>query len=129
MTGIKVIATNRKATHEYQIEERYEAGIVLTGTEIKSVRASQVSLQEGYVQEQDGELWLVNVHIARYEPAGRLNHDPLRPRKLLLHRREINRIIGRMRERGVHRRPAADVLEERSGQSGNRPGSGQAQVR
>lgn len=100
MSGIKVVATNRRATHEYQIEEKYEAGLVLTGTEIKSVRASQVSLQEGYVQEEDGELWLVNVHIARYEPAGRLNHDPRRPRKLLLHRREINRIIGRMRERG-----------------------------
>jgi tmRNA-binding protein len=80
-------------------------------------------------RKRTAKLWLVNVHIARYEPAGRLNHDPLRPRKLLLHRREINRIIGRMRETGVHRRPAADVLEERSGQSGNRPGSGQAQVR
>jgi len=100
VSDIKVVATNRKAAHNYIIEDRYEAGLVLTGTEIKSVRAGRVSLRDGYVQPRDGELWLVNVHIARYDPAGRRGHDPLRPRKLLLHRREINRLIGRVQERG-----------------------------
>ncbi len=100
MSDIKVVATNRKATHDYVIEDRYEAGLVLMGTEIKSVRAGQVNLRDGYVQPRDGELWLVNVHIASYDPAGRHGHDPRRPRKLLLHRKEINRLIGRMQERG-----------------------------
>lgn len=98
--GIKVVATNRKALHDYRIEDRYEAGIALTGTEIKSVRAGRVVLREGYVQPRRGELWLVNVHIAAYDPAGRQGHDPLRPRRLLLHRKEINRLMGRMQEQG-----------------------------
>jgi len=98
--NVKIVATNRKATHDYTIEDRFEAGLVLTGTEIKSVRANRVNLSEGYVQIQRDELWLVNVHIAIYDPAGRRGHDPLRPRKLLLHRKEINRLIGRIRERG-----------------------------
>lgn len=90
--GIKVVATNRKARHDFHIFETYEAGLVLTGTEIKSVRAGQVSLREGYVREVDGELWLFEVHIAPYLHGGSLNHDPKRPRKLLLHRREIDRL-------------------------------------
>lgn len=97
---IKVLATNRKAFHEYTIEERYEAGIVLAGTEIKSVRAGQVSLREGYAYIQDGELWLVNVHIAAYEQAGLWVHEPKRKRKLLMHRREINRLQISLQERG-----------------------------
>ncbi|RMF30151.1 MAG: SsrA-binding protein SmpB [Chloroflexi bacterium] len=98
---VKVVATNRKAYHDYHIEDTYEAGIALKGSEIKSVRMGRVSLREGYVQPRDGELWLVNVHIAPYEPAGRHGqHDPRRPRKLLLHRREINRLLGRVQERG-----------------------------
>jgi len=97
---IKVVATNRKATHDYVIEDRYEAGLVLTGTEIKSIRAGRVSLRDGYVQPRNGELWLVNVHIAAYDPAGRHGHDPRRPRKLLLHRKEIDRLIGKVQERG-----------------------------
>lgn len=100
MDGIKVVATNRKATHDYQIEDRYEAGLALMGTEIKSIRAGRVNLRDGYVQPRDGELWLVNVHIAPYDPAGGRGHDPLRPRKLLLHRKEIARLIGRVQERG-----------------------------
>ena len=90
--GIKVVATNRKARFEYQILDTYEAGIVLTGTEIKSVRAGAVSLSEGYVIFRNHEAWLVNVHIAVYEQAGHWTHDPRRPRKLLLHRREITRL-------------------------------------
>ncbi|HIQ01038.1 MAG TPA: SsrA-binding protein SmpB [Anaerolineales bacterium] len=100
MGDIKVVATNRKATHDYVIEDRYEAGLVLTGTEIKSIRAGRVSLRDGYVQPRNGELWLVNVHIAAYDPAGRHGHDPRRPRKLLLHRKEIDRLIGKVQERG-----------------------------
>ena len=101
MAGIKVIATNRRAAHDYNLEERYEAGLVLTGTEIKSIRAGRVNLKDGYVQPRQGELWLMNVHIAPYDPAGRhFGHDPRRPRKLLLHRREINRLIARVQERG-----------------------------
>ncbi len=100
MSEIKVVATNRKAYHDYFILETYEAGIVLTGTEIKSVRASRVSLREGYVLPKDGELWLMNVHIAPYEHGGIWDHDPKRPRKLLLHRREINKLLGKVHERG-----------------------------
>mgnify|MGYP000855945783 FL=1 len=100
MAEIKVVATNRKAFHEYFVEERYEAGIVLMGTEIKSVRASQVSLREGYVAIQGDELWLYNVHIAPYEEAGHGSHDPRRPRRLLMHRREINKLIGVAQEKG-----------------------------
>ena len=88
----KVVATNRKARFEYTIEDRYEAGIVLTGTEIKSIRAGAVSLGEGYVTLRNHEVWLVDVHIAVYEQAGRSSHEPTRQRKLLLHRREITKL-------------------------------------
>ncbi len=100
MSEIKVVATNRKAYHEYTIEERYEAGIVLTGTEIKSVRAGRVSLAEGYAQVRNGELWLYEVHIAHYEQSGKQTHDPKRPRKLLMHRKEIARLANSIQERG-----------------------------
>ena len=89
---VKVVATNRKARHEYHFDDTYEAGLVLMGTEIKSIRAGQVSIQEGFVLFEGGEAWLVNVHIAQYDPASHQNHDPRRRRKLLLHRREINRL-------------------------------------
>ena len=98
--GIKIIATNRKARHQYQFHDTYEAGLVLKGSEIKSIRASQVSLQEGFVVVEDGEAWLVNVHIAPYDPASRQNHEPRRKRKLLLHRREIERLQSRAQEKG-----------------------------
>jgi len=97
---IKVVATNRKAAHDYHIESRYEAGLVLTGTEIKSIRAGRVNLREGYVQPRRDELWLIGVHIAPYDPAGRRGHEPRRPRKLLLHRKEIDRLTSRVQERG-----------------------------
>ena len=100
MSGIKVIATNRKAGRDFSLEDRHEAGLVLTGTEIKSIRAGRVNLSDGYVQDRDGELWLFNVHIAPYDPSGRYGHEPRRPRKLLLHRREIDRLSARVRERG-----------------------------
>ena len=98
--SIKVVATNRKAKRDFYLEDQREAGLVLLGTEIKSIRAGRVNLSDGYVQPRRGELWLINVHIARYDPAGRTGHDPLRPRKLLLHRREIDRLLSEVVERG-----------------------------
>jgi len=99
-TSTKVIATNRKASHDYFLEDRLEAGIALRGSEIKSLRASQVSLREAYVRTDGQEVWLVNAHIAPYDPASRLNHDPRRERKLLLHRREIAKLFEQVRQRG-----------------------------
>lgn len=96
----KTIATNRKARHDYFIDETYEAGIVLTGTEIKSVRARRVNLRDSYVQVRNGELWLIDTHIAPYKQARRGGHEPKRPRKLLMHRREINRLQRKVQEKG-----------------------------
>ncbi len=100
MGEIKVVAKNSKAYHEYFVEDTYEAGIVLTGTEIKSIRSGQVSLREGYVQIRNGELWLVEVHIAPYEQSGHSVQDPKRPRKLLMHRKEVTRISSAIQDRG-----------------------------
>jgi SsrA-binding protein len=97
---LKVVAANRKARYDYFIDETYEAGIALTGTEIKSVRAGRVNLRDSYVQVKNGELWLIDTHIAPYKQAGRSSHEPKRPRKLLMHRREIHRLQGRVQERG-----------------------------
>lgn len=99
MVAIKVIATNRKARHEYHLTEEVEAGLALKGTEIKSIRAGKVSLQEGFVTFEKGEAWLINVHIAPYDPASSQNHEPRRKRKLLLHRREIDRLQARAQEK------------------------------
>ena len=99
--GIKIIAKNKRATFDYILIETFEAGLVLTGTEIKSVRANQVSLQRSYVQQRNGELWLVEAHIAPYVHGNIQNHDPVRPRKLLLHRREIGKIIDRMQQKSL----------------------------
>jgi SsrA-binding protein len=112
MAGIKVIATNRKAGRDFILEDRREAGLVLMGTEIKSIRAGRVNLSDGYVQPRDGELWLLNVHIAPYDPAGRYGHEARRPRKLLLHRREIDRLIARVHERGYTIVPVRLYLKE-----------------
>ena len=95
------IATNRQASYRYNLLERIECGIVLTGTEVKSLRDGAAQLKDGYAQIAEGELWLFNVHIPPYGPASRDNHDPERPRKLLAHRREIERLIGRVQERGL----------------------------
>ncbi len=97
---IKIVANNRQATHDYSIEDRYEAGLVLLGTEIKSIRAGQANLREGYVMLKRDELFLVNTHISVYEPAGRTGHDPLRDRKLLMHHKEIIKIAQKLKERG-----------------------------
>ena len=97
---IKTVATNRKAYHNYHLGESVEAGIALTGTEIKSVRAGQVSLADAYVRPEGGELWLLNAHIARYDAGSYMSHQPTRPRKLLLHRKQINSLTGKVQERG-----------------------------
>jgi SsrA-binding protein len=99
--GIKVVATNRKATHDYEILERQEAGIALMGSEIKSIRAGQVNIREGYVDISGSQAWLLNVHISPYDPAFRMNHDPLRKRRLLLHKREINRLQEAQQQKGL----------------------------
>ena len=97
----KVIATNREAYHNYFILETYEAGIQLTGTEVKSARAGKVTLKDGYVRVADGEAWLLNVHISPYTHGNRQNHDPDRDRRLLLHKKEIERLFSKMREKGL----------------------------
>lgn len=100
--SMKVVATNRKAKYNYQILDTYEAGISLRGSEIKSIRAGQLSLSEAYVTINNGrEAWLVSAHIAPYDQASHFNHDPLRSRKLLLHRREIDRLWHDVRQKGL----------------------------
>ena len=95
----RAIATNRRAFFNYEILDRYEAGLVLTGTEIKSVRAGKVDIRDAYARPEKGELWLVNGYIAPYDPASTLNHDPRRPRKLLLHRDEIAQLSSQVAEK------------------------------
>src|ERR687895_1342647 len=95
------IASNRQAAYRYHLLERWEAGIALQGTEVKSLREGAVQLKDAYASVRDGEVWLQNMHIAPYPPAARDNHDPERPRKLLMHRREIERLIGKTAERGL----------------------------
>jgi SsrA-binding protein len=95
------IATNRQAAYRYNLLERIECGIVLTGTEVKSLREGTATIKDGYADVRDGELWLHNVHIPPYAPASRENHEPERDRKLLVHRRELERLIGKTRERGL----------------------------
>ena len=99
--GIKVIASNRKANRDFFLLDRFEAGLVLLGSEIKSIRAGQVSIKEAYVQVDGEEAWLVNAHIAMYEPASRQNHEPKRRRKLLLHRKEIEELQVAMQQKGL----------------------------
>jgi SsrA-binding protein len=99
--GTKVIARNRRARHDYHIEDTYEAGLVLTGTEVKSLRAGRASLSEAYGQITDGELWLHGLHIPEYAQGTWTNHEPRRARKLLLHRKEIDRLASQVAERGL----------------------------
>ena len=98
--GAKIVARNKKAKFEYFLEDSFEAGIVLQGSEIKSIRAGQVSLRESYIQVDGDEAWMIDCHIAPYNQANRYNHDPKRPRKLLLHKREIARLYDKIRQRG-----------------------------
>ncbi len=112
--GVKVVANNRKAHFEYFLLEHFEAGLALQGSEIKSIRAGQMSLQEAYVDISDDgrQAWLVNAHIAPYDPASRFNHDPLRPRRLLLHKSEIRELWEAVRQKGVTIVPVQVYLKE-----------------
>jgi SsrA-binding protein len=110
--AIKVIATNRKAYHNYFVLESFEAGIALTGTEIKSVREGRISLNEAYIRPEAGELYLTGAHVARYEPGSYMSHEPTRERKLLMHRKEINLLISRIQERGLTLVPIRVYLKE-----------------
>lgn len=98
---VKVVATNRKARHEYFLLETFEAGLELKGSEIKSIRSGQISLAEAYVRVDENQAWLVDAHVAPYEQSGRFNHDPLRPRRLLMHGSEIRELWNAVRQKGV----------------------------
>jgi len=98
--AVQVVATNQKALHDYHIIETLEAGMVLTGSEIKSVRLGRITLGDAYVKSERGEMWLLNVHIARYDAASYMGHEPTRARKLLLHRKQIREITAKIKEKG-----------------------------
>jgi SsrA-binding protein len=109
---VKIISRNRKAAADYFLEESFQAGVVLTGTEIKSIRGNRINMQDGFVEERGGELWLMGVNISPYAQAGTYGLvDPMRPRKLLLHKREIAEVISRVRERGYTAVPTLVYLE------------------
>lgn len=108
---MKVLVLNRRARFEYELLERFVAGIELTGSEVKSVRDGRVSLLEGHVAIQGGQAFLVNVHIATYENAGYASHDPLRKRRLLLHKRELHKLVGKVTEKGLTLVPLAIGVE------------------
>ncbi len=110
--GVEMIARNRRASHDYHLLDNFEAGIVLTGTEIKSIRAHKVSLQRAYVAPRGDELWLMEANIAAYEHGNRENHEATRPRKLLLHRREINKILDALQTKGVTMVPTRLYLKD-----------------
>ena len=110
-TERKVLCQNRKARHEYEIEETYEAGIALVGTEVKSIRSGRANLQDSYVRIEGGEAFLLNCHISPYDAASRFNHDPLRRRKLLLHKQEISRLSGKVQEKGLTLIPLSFYLK------------------
>jgi len=99
--GEKLIADNRRARHDYHLLDRVEAGLVLTGTEVKSLREGKATLQQAFAEVRDGEAWLLGLHVPEYGQGNRSNHEPDRSRKLLLHRREIDRLYGQVREKGV----------------------------
>lgn len=110
-SGIKIMAKNQKAFHEYFVDEKFEAGIKLVGTEVKSIRAGTLSLKEAWCQIKDGEMWIRQMHIAPYEKGNIFNKDPLRPRRLLLHKRETMRLFGKVRQDGYSIIPLSVYLK------------------
>ncbi|HET7727416.1 MAG TPA: SsrA-binding protein SmpB [Candidatus Limnocylindrales bacterium] len=111
--GEHTVALNRKARHEFSIDETFEAGLVLSGTEIKSIRAGKVSLAEAYARVERGEAWVIGMHIAPWETGNRYNHEPKRTRKLLLHRSEIDELLGRTKSKGLTLVPLRLYIDER----------------
>jgi SsrA-binding protein len=112
VSDIKILAANRPAGHNYFLLDRYEAGMVLTGTEVKAAREGKVQLKDSYAEVLRGEAWLVNAHISPYSHGNRQNHDPVRSRKLLLHRTEIDKLLGKTRERGFTLIPTKVYLKD-----------------
>ncbi len=110
---MRIIATNKKAYHNYEIFDSYEAGISLLGSEVKSIREGKVSLKEGYAEIKGGEVYLLNCNISPYAPANRFNHEPQRDRKLLLHRRQIKRLIGKTKEKGFTLVPTKVLINDK----------------
>ena len=110
--SIKIIATNRKARHDYYLFDTYEAGISLFGSEIKSIRAGQISIREAFIRIDGEEAWLMDAHISPYDHANRNNHDPIRPRKLLLHKREIYKLYDEVRKKGFTIIPTRVYLKD-----------------
>jgi SsrA-binding protein len=111
--GVADVATNRSASYRYNLLDKWECGLVLTGTEVKSLREGKAQLKDGYAAVQNGEVWLHNIHIPPYGPATRENHEPERPRKLLMHRREIERLIGKTKEKGLTLVPTRLYFKDR----------------
>ncbi|MDD3845318.1 MAG: SsrA-binding protein SmpB [Syntrophorhabdaceae bacterium] len=111
---MKVVCTNRKAYHEYHIEEKFETGIVLTGTEVKSLREGRANLKESYARVKGGEVFVVNAHISPYSCGNIYNHEPKRTRKLLMHKREIMKLIGKVKERGYTLIPLSLYFDSRN---------------
>ena len=110
---MKIIAKNKKAYYNYEILESYEAGVSLLGSEVKSIREGRISLKESYAEIKAGEVFLLNCHISPYEAANRFNHDPLREKKLLLHRHEIKRLTGKIKERGLTLIPTKVLINDK----------------
>ena len=126
--GYDLVVENRKARHDFFIEETVEAGLALTGTEVKSLRAHKANLRDSYARIKDGEAFLQGVHIGAYAPAGQFSHKETRSRKLLMHRREIDRLWGRVREKGYSIVPLRIYFLERTGESRDRTRQGQASI-
>lgn len=110
---MKMVCINRKARHDYFIEDKFEAGLVLTGSEVKSLRDGRGNLKDSYVRVRNGEAFVFNMHISAYGPASRENHDPTRPRKLLLHKKEIARLAGKVQEKGLTLVPLSIYFSDR----------------
>ncbi len=110
---MKIISTNKKAFFNYEIYDTFEAGISLMGSEVKSIREGRISLKESYAEIKDGEVFLINCHISPYAPANRFNHEPTRERKLLLHRREIKRLTGKIKEKGLTLVPTKVLINDK----------------
>ena len=125
----KNIAENRKAFHDYHILDTYEAGVALLGTEVKSIREGNVNLRDSFARVESGEVWIYNVHINPYSHRGYADHEPTRKRKLLLHRAEIRKLIGKTVEKGMTLVPTRMYLPERPRQGGHFPGQGQESAR
>ncbi len=123
------VATNRQASHRFELLDRLECGVVLQGTEVKALRDGSAQIKDAYAQVRDGELWLHNVHIPPYAPAARDNHEPERPRKLLAHRREIERLVDKQHERGLTIVPTAHLLQGPARKGRDRARHGQGPLR